>query len=154
MSKRLIQIYTDGACSPNPGFGGWAAVLIAPEHNNYRKEISGAEANTTNNRMELLATIEALAALKYSCNVELYTDSQYIQKAFNQGWLNKWQKNGWLGANRKPVANQDLWKRLLHLSKIHVVTWHWVKGHSNNVENNRCDEMAVQARQTLADQYN
>lgn len=150
MAKKLIHIYTDGACSPNPGNGGWAAVLLAPDIDNYRKEISGAEANTTNNRMELKATIEALRALKYSCTVQLYTDSKYIQNAFNQNWLDKWQRNGWVSSTRKPVANQDLWQELVKLTKFHIVTWHWVKGHSTNEENNRCDELAVQARIALA----
>ncbi len=150
MKRNLVTIYTDGACSPNPGTGGWAAVLIAPAHDNYRKEIFGAEPQTTNNRMELCAVIEALQALKFPCTVKLYTDSKYIQQAFNQGWLKKWQKNGWMAADRKPVANKDLWEKLVTLSNRHDITWLWVKGHSDNVENQRCDALAVQARQELA----
>ncbi len=152
MKKNAIEIYTDGACSPNPGVGGWAAVLISPAHNHYRKEIFGAEPETTNNRMELLAAIKALQALKSSCSVKLYTDSKYIQQAFNKGWLERWQKNGWLGVNRKPIANQDLWQELSQLSQIHSVSWFWVKGHSDDKENDRCDSLAVQARQKLSEE--
>ncbi|MBF0286312.1 MAG: ribonuclease HI [SAR324 cluster bacterium] len=150
MKKNLVTIYTDGACSPNPGTGGWAAVLISPAHDNYRKEIFGAEPQTTNNRMELSAVINALQTLKFQCTVTLYTDSKYIQQAFNQGWLKKWQKNGWIGAGRKPVANKDLWEQLISLSNHHEISWLWVKGHADNIENQRCDFLAVQARQELA----
>lgn len=152
MHKNIVEIYTDGACSPNPGIGGWAAVLISPAHDNFRKEIFGAEANTTNNRMELQATIQALHALKTPCTVNLFTDSKYIQQAFNKGWLQKWQNNGWLGVGRKPIANQDLWQELVQLSQIHEVHWHWVKGHSHHQENERCDFLAVQARRKLAEE--
>ncbi|MBF0279307.1 MAG: ribonuclease HI [SAR324 cluster bacterium] len=152
MEKGVVEIYTDGACSPNPGVGGWAAVLISPSHNHFRKEIFGAESDTTNNRMELLAAIKALQSLKFPCIVKLFTDSKYIQQAFSKGWLEKWKKNGWLAANRKPVANQDLWQDLAKLSRIHEVSWIWVKGHSSDQENDRCDFLAVQARQKLADE--
>ena len=127
MKRPFIEIYTDGACSPNPGVGGWAAVLISPAHNNYHKELFGAEPQTTNNRMELLAVIEALQALKSPCQVKLYTDSKYIQQAFEKRWIQKWLKKGWIGENRQPIANQDLWKRLLHLTHRHEVEWLWVK---------------------------
>ena len=152
MKKPHVLIYTDGACSPNPGIGGWAAVLISPRHGNFRKEIFGAKRYTTNNRMELLATIKALQALKTTCNVKLYTDSRYIQRAFDEGWLDKWQKNQWIGANRQAIANQDLWQELLKLSQIHKISWYWIKGHAHHPENERCDFLAVQARLKLAAQ--
>ena len=142
---KKITIYTDGACSYNPGPGGWGAVLIYGGH---RKEISGFMPNTTNNKMELLAAVEALKALKTPCAVDLYSDSAYLINAWKQGWLNNWQKNGWKTSKKQPVENQDLWQELLRLAKIHKVNWIKVKGHSDNVENNRCDEMA---RQAIAD---
>ena len=147
--KQEITIYTDGSCSPNPGFGGWAAVLIAPHHNDYRKEISGAEANSTNNQMELTAAIKGLDLLKFPCKVNLYTDSKYLQNAFNNHWLEKWQKKGWRTASGSPVLNQEFWKQLLAHAKHHEIRWHWVKGHADNEENNRCDELAVEARRQL-----
>lgn len=147
--KPVVKIYTDGACSPNPGVGGWGVVLISPQHNNYRRELSGAEANSTNNRMELMAAIKGLEALKYSCTVDLYTDSTYVRNAFEKNWLDKWQKTGWKTSTKQPVANQDLWETLLNLAQHHEITWYWVKGHSNNEENNRCDELAVQARKKI-----
>ena len=150
MTKPLVEIYTDGACSPNPGTGGWAAVMISPAHGHFRKEIFGAKRHTTNNRMELLATIKALQALKSVCVVKLYTDSRYIQKAFAEGWLNKWQNNQWIGANRQSIANRDLWQELLKLSQLHEISWFWIKGHSHHPENERCDFLAVQARRELA----
>ena len=118
-----VIIYTDGGCSPNPGLGGWAAVLISPEHNHYTKELSGAQPETTNNRMELLAAIRALEALKTPCQVELHTDSKYLQHAFTEKWLDNWQRNDWKTAAKKPVVNQDLWCRLLELTAIHSVRW-------------------------------
>ena len=150
MSRQLSEviIYTDGACAPNPGNGGWAAVLISKK-SNARKEISGAEENTTNNRMELLAAVKALKALKYGCHVELHTDSKYLQNAFVRNWIGTWQKNGWKTKNKKEVANQDLWKELLQYAHLHQIQWKWVKGHSLDVENNRCDELAVLARKNL-----
>ena len=141
-AKKQITIYTDGACSYNPGPGGWGAVLM---YNGHRKEISGFVADTTNNRMELLAAVEALKALKSPCKVDLYSDSAYLVNAWKQHWLDNWQKNGWKNSKKQPVENQDLWKELLGLAKIHDVSWIKVKGHSDNVENNRCDELARKA---------
>lgn len=150
MKRPSIEIYTDGACAPNPGIGGWGAVLISPAHDGYRKELSGAQAQATNNQMELMAVIEALKALKFPCRVQLYTDSKYIQQAFQKKWVENWQKNGWIGKNRQPIANQDLWKQLIALSQPHEIAWLWVKGHSDHQENDRCDFLAVQAREALA----
>ncbi len=143
---KYITIYTDGACSGNPGPGGWAAVLI---YNDNIKEISGAEANTTNNRMELCAVMNALSALKQPCRIALYTDSAYICNAFDKGWLNNWTHNGWHTANKKPVENQDLWKAILSLANDHQVEWKKVKGHSGDKYNERCDDLARKAIQTL-----
>ena len=137
--KKKIVIYTDGACSGNPGPGGWGAVLLYGSH---RKELSGFVPDTTNNKMELLAAVEALRALKVPCQVELYSDSAYLINAWKQGWLANWQKNGWKNAKKQPVENQELWQELLRLARIHQVSWIKVKGHSDNKENNRCDEMA------------
>lgn len=137
-----VTIYTDGACSGNPGPGGWGAVLLYGEN---RKELSGGENPTTNQRMELQAAIAALSALKESCQVALYSDSAYLINAWQQKWLDNWQRNGWKNAKKQPVENQDLWKKLLTLAKIHTITWYKVKGHADNVENNRCDELARQA---------
>ena len=145
----MIIIYTDGGCSPNPGLGGWAAVLISLSHDNYIKEISGAENNTTNNRMELTAALMALKELKNPSTVEIYTDSQYLKKAFTDGWLSNWQKNGWRTKSRTSVANVDLWKELLTVSSIHSVQWKWVKGHSDNQHNERCDELVKHARDSF-----
>ena len=135
-----VTIYTDGACSGNPGPGGWGAVLIYGEH---RKELSGGDAHTTNNRMELTGPIAALTLLKQPCRVKLYSDSAYLVNAFLQRWLVSWQKNNWLKSDKKPVENQDLWKILLELTKTHDVTFIKVKGHASNVENNRCDQLAT-----------
>lgn len=137
-----IMIYTDGACSGNPGPGGWGCVLLYGEH---RKEMSGGERATTNNRMELTAAIKALEALNTPCRVDLYSDSAYLVNAFEQGWLNNWKKRGWIKSDKKPVENTDLWKRILELCEVHAVTWHKVKGHASNKENNRCDELATTA---------
>lgn len=139
--KKVI-IYTDGACSGNPGPGGWGAVLL---YNEIRKEISGGEAPSTNNRMEIMAAIAALESLKEPCEADLYSDSAYLVNAFKQGWLENWQKNGWKTSKKQPVENQDLWKRLLLQTRKHQVTWHKVKGHAENKENNRCDELARNA---------
>ena len=136
---KKVTIYTDGACSGNPGPGGWAAVLIYDEH---RLELSGFEADTTNNRMELLGPINALKKLKYPCQVDLYSDSAYLVNAFEKKWIDKWVGNGWKNASKKSVENIDLWKEILDLIKIHSVQWIKVKGHSDNPENNRCDELA------------
>ncbi|WP_146684924.1 ribonuclease HI [Limihaloglobus sulfuriphilus] len=143
--KKVI-IYTDGGAAPNPGLGGWGAVLISPRHNNHTKELCGSEEDTTNNRMELTAAIKALEALKQPCTVELHTDSQYLRNAFANKWLDKWQKNNWKTARKQPVLNQDLWQRLLELAQKHEITWNWVKGHADNPHNNRCDELCEIAR--------
>lgn len=137
-----VQIYTDGACSGNPGPGGWGAVLIYNEH---KKELSGGEALTTNNRMEIMAAINALSALNMICKVDLYTDSAYLCNAFNQHWINNWKRNGWLTASKKPVENKDLWLELTTLTDKHSVTFHKVKGHADNELNNRCDQLATTA---------
>lgn len=134
-----ITIYTDGACSGNPGPGGWGAVLMYGEH---RKEISGGDAHTTNNRMELTGPIEALELLKQPCKVRLYSDSAYLVNAFNQHWIANWQRNGWQTSQKKPVENKELWQRLLELCRTHEVEFIKVKGHADNAENNRCDELA------------
>jgi ribonuclease HI len=137
-----VTIYTDGACSGNPGPGGYGAILMYGEH---KKEISGGEAVTTNNRMELMGVISALKALKRPCGVDLYTDSQYIVNAIEKGWARKWQANGWMRNKKDRAMNPDLWQELLDLLEIHHVTFHWVKGHASNPYNNRCDELAVAA---------
>ena len=134
-----VRIYTDGACSGNPGPGGWAAILIYQE---VEKEIAGFVEETTNNRMELTAALEGLKALKQPCRVGLYTDSAYVHNAFTKGWTISWELNGWKTAKKDPVENQDLWKLLIHYAKNHEVTWHKVKGHADNPYNNRCDELA------------
>ncbi|MBE3573357.1 MAG: ribonuclease HI [Moorella humiferrea] len=144
-----VIIYTDGACSGNPGPGGWGAVLI---YGDKRKEICGAEARTTNQRMELTAAISALKALKEPCRVRLYSDSAYLVNAFRQGWLERWQKNGWLTAKKEPVENRDLWQELLKQTSRHQVEWLKVKGHGDNTENNRCDELARAAIKRLLQQ--
>jgi ribonuclease HI len=134
-----VTIYTDGACSGNPGPGGWGAILIYGEA---RKELSGFEPMTTNNRMEILAAIEALRALKAPCRVRLYSDSAYLVNAFRQNWLQNWQRNGWVNSKKDPVENQDLWRELLAVARPHQVEWIKVKGHADNPYNNRCDELA------------
>ena len=137
---KTVTIYTDGACSGNPGPGGWGAIL---EWNGVEKELSGGENPTTNNRMELLAVISALEKLNQSCIVELFSDSKYVIDALTKGWLTSWIKNGWRKADKKPVLNVDLWQRLLPLLEKHEMHYHWVKGHAENEKNNRCDQMAV-----------
>ena len=136
---KQVEIYTDGACSGNPGVGGWAAIL---SYKNTEKEISGGEVETTNNRMELLAIINGLKMLKEKCAVKVYSDSQYAVSAFNEGWLNNWILAGWRTADKKPVKNEDLWKELVNLTSVHSVEFIKVKGHADNVKNNRCDELA------------
>lgn len=143
--KKII-IYTDGGCSPNPGLGGWGAILLLTGHNIHKKEISGSEHHSTNNRMELTAAIKALEALKYSCIVDLHTDSKYLQNAFNKNWITTWIENSWQTSACKDVANRDLWEKLIELSKVHSINWHWVKGHANNHYNIRCDELVKKAR--------
>ena len=133
-----VTIYTDGACSGNPGPGGWGAILIAGEH---RKELNGGEAETTNNRMELTAAIEALNALKRPCTVDLYTDSVYVRDGITK-WIHGWRRNGWRTADKKPVKNAELWQALETALKRHKVDWHWVKGHAGHPENERADELA------------
>jgi len=135
-----VTIYTDGACSGNPGPGGWAAILMA---GGAKKEMSGGERDTTNNRMELMAVIEGLKALKRPCKVDIYSDSAYVVNAFEQNWIGKWVKNGWKNSAKAEVANSDLWKELINLTTMHNVTFHKVKGHADNEFNNRCDELAV-----------
>ena len=132
-----VDIYCDGACSGNPGPGGWGAVLI---YKGNEKELSGYCSESTNNRMELTAAIMAFAALKESCDVDIYTDSAYVCNAFNNGWIVAWENNGWINAKKKPVENQDLWMQLLNKVKDHRVAWHKVKGHADNAYNNRCDK--------------
>lgn len=143
---KTVTIYTDGACSGNPGPGGWGAIL---EYNGHRREMSGGEKETTNNRMELLGAISALSALKEPCAVELYTDSQYIEKAINDGWLAGWKKKNWKRKGGE-LKNIDLWQQLDALLQTHTVRLHWVKGHADNENNNRCDEMAVAQRDRFA----
>lgn len=138
---KTVDLYTDGACSGNPGLGGYCAILI---YNGVEKIVCGSEQETTNNRMELLAVIKGLEALKQKCNVNVYSDSQYVVDAFNQGWIDSWQNNGWKTAGKKEVKNPDLWKKLLDLTKVHVVTFIKVKGHADNEYNNRCDKIAVE----------
>ena len=139
---KAIEIYTDGACSGNPGPGGWGVVLL---YQGNKKELSGYQPETTNNRMELFAAIQGLAALREPCEVTLYSDSSYLINAFEKHWLDNWQRNGWKTSSKSPVANQDLWKLLLLHVKNHRVRFVKVKGHSDNAYNNRCDEMAVAA---------
>lgn len=144
-----VIIYTDGGCSPNPGPGGWGAVLISRAHK-LEKQIYGSEEKSTNNRMELTAAIKSLESLKKPCSVEFFTDSQYLQKAFTEGWLEKWQKNNWKTAQKKPVLNQDLWEKLIELTKTHDIHWKWVKGHANNKYNEICDQLVHKARNEMA----
>ncbi len=136
-----VKIYTDGACSGNPGPGGWGAIL---RHGETDRELSGGAADTTNNRMELMAAISSLKALKSPCKVDLYTDSSYVRDGIN-GWINGWKRNGWKTAARKPVKNADLWQELDSARNGHEVTWHWVKGHAGHPENERADELARSA---------
>ena len=138
---KQVELYTDGACSGNPGPGGWGAILI---FKGIEKELSGGEASTTNNRMELTAVIEGLSALKESCIVELYSDSKYVIDGLSKGWAVSWRKNGWKKADKKPALNPDLWETLLTLTEKHQMRYHWVKGHAENPYNNRCDELAVE----------
>lgn len=137
---KQIVIYTDGACSGNPGPGGWGAVLIYGTH---KLELSGFEPRTTNNRMELTAPIQALSRLKEPCSVKLYSDSSYLVNAFRLNWLEKWENHDWIRSNKKPVENRDLWEKLIELTRIHQVDWIKVKGHADDVYNNRCDELAT-----------
>lgn len=141
-----IILYTDGACSGNPGPGGWGAVLI---FNGIEKELSGANPSTTNNVMEITAVIEGLKALKRPCNVNIYSDSAYVVNCFEKNWINNWIKNNWVNSKKEPVKNKELWLELYNLTKIHKVTFNKVKGHSNVKYNNRCDELARNAILTI-----
>lgn len=140
---KTVNVYTDGACSGNPGPGGWGAIL---EYNGVEKELSGAEPQTTNNRMELTAVIRALECLNQPCVVELYSDSKYVIDALRLGWAEGWQARGWRKPDRKPALNPELWEQLLSLCRRHEMHCHWVKGHAENPKNNRCDALAVAAR--------
>ena len=144
---KQVEIFTDGACSGNPGPGGWGAVL---RYNGHERELSGGEANTTNNRMELSAVINALEALKEPCKVTLYSDSQYVCNALMLGWAKKWKANNWMRSKKEPALNPELWDRLLKLCDIHEVDVIWVKGHAGHPENERCDRLAVAAAQQYA----
>lgn len=140
-----IEIFTDGACKGNPGPGGWGALL---RHNGKEKTLKGAETLTTNNRMELMAAIMALEALKRSCQVDLYTDSQYLRQGMIE-WMAQWKKKGWRNSKKEPVKNADLWQRLDSLAQLHQIRWHWVKGHSGHPENELADALANQAIEEL-----
>ena len=145
---KKVTIYTDGACSGNPGPGGWGAILMYGDN---KKELSGGEISTTNNRMELISVISALEALKEPCEVKLYTDSQYVANAVNLGWLESWQIKGWKRKGGE-LKNIDLWMKLVSLLEKHKVIFEWVKGHSDNEYNNRCDELAVEARLAIVNE--
>lgn len=144
---KQVTIYTDGACSGNPGPGGWAAIL---RYRDIEREMSGGEAMTTNNRMELLGVINALRALKEPCVVELWSDSKYVIDALSKGWAGSWRARGWKKADKKPALNVDLWEILLPLTEKHEMHYHWVKGHGENAYNNRCDALAVAEREKFA----
>ena len=144
---KKVVLYTDGACSGNPGPGGYGAVLI---YGGVEKEIFGGEKSTTNNKMEMMAVIKGLEALKEPCEVEVYSDSAYTVNAIEQGWIESWKKNGWKKADKKPVKNVDLWERLLELMEKHSVTFNKVKGHADDEYNNRCDRIAVREREKFA----
>ena len=144
---KTVELFTDGACSGNPGPGGWGAIL---RYNGVEKELSGGEANTTNNRMELSAVIFGLKALKEPCAVMLYSDSQYVCNALKLGWAKKWRVNGWMRNKKEPALNPELWAELLDLCEKHEVTVNWVKGHAGHPENERCDRLAVAAAQKYA----
>ena len=143
---KKVTVYSDGACSPNPGPGGYGTILIYGKH---RKEMSGNSENTTNNRMEILGVIKGLEALKEPCEVDVFSDSKYVVDAINKNWIISWQKKNWLMDKTTPRPNVDLWKILLELLAKHKVTFHWVKGHDGNIENERCDELAREAIKKL-----
>ena len=144
---KTVSIYTDGACSGNPGPGGWGAIL---RYQGVEKELSGGEALTTNNRMELTSVIAALQALKEPCVVELYSDSKYVIDALDKGWARAWREKNWTRADKKPALNPDLWETLLDLTDRHEMRCHWVKGHADNEYNNRCDRLAVSEREKFS----
>ena len=137
---KIVTLYTDGACSGNPGPGGWGAIL---EYNGHELALSGGEKDTTNNRMELTAVIKGLQRLKEPCIVELYSDSKYVIDALQKGWAVGWKKRGWIKSDKKPALNPDLWEQLLQLTSRHELHYHWIKGHAENEKNERCDQMAV-----------
>ena len=143
---KKIDIYTDGACSGNPGAGGWAAIL---EYNENQKEISGGEINTTNNRMELTAVIKALSILKEPCEVSIYSDSKYLIDSIQKGWVEKWKAKDWKRDGNKLALNTDLWEKILKLLEKHKVDFIWVKGHNQNPKNERCDKLAVEASKNI-----
>ena len=147
MTKTTVEIFSDGACSCNPGPGGYGAIL---RWKGKEKELCGGEKHTTNNRMELTGVIEALSALKYPCKVILTTDSKYVLDSVTKGWVYNWKKNGWKKADKSPALNVDLWERLLELLEIHEVEWNWIKGHAGHPENERCDSLAVKMRDYYA----
>jgi len=144
---KTVTIYTDGACSGNPGPGGWGAIL---RYQGREKELSGGEAQTTNNRMELTAVIRALQALKEPCVVELWSDSRYVIDALEKGWAEGWRRKGWIKSDKKPALNPELWEELLELAARHELRCHWVRGHADNEYNNRCDALAVAEREKFA----
>ncbi len=144
---KQVTIYTDGACSGNPGPGGWGAIL---KYKEIERELSGGEAATTNNRMELTAVIRALEALREPCAVDLWSDSKYVIDALEKGWARSWRARGWVKSDKKPALNPDLWGALLELTERHEMRYHWVKGHAENPYNNRCDALAVQEREKFA----
>ena len=137
---KKVEIYTDGACSGNPGAGGWGTILV---YNGHEKELSGGEANTTNNRMEMMAVIEGLKALKEPCEVTLTSDSQYVCNAITKGWAKSWQKNNWIKSDKTQAKNPDLWEEILKLLAVHKVNIIWVRGHNGHPYNERCDQLAV-----------
>jgi ribonuclease HI len=145
-SSQKVELYTDGACSGNPGPGGWGALL---RYQTVEKELSGAELDTTNNRMELMAAIEGLKVIKRTCHVDLYTDSKYVMQGVTE-WLDGWKARGWKTADKKPVKNQDLWMLLDEQVNRHSISWHWVKGHAGHVDNERVDELARLAIKSLS----
>lgn len=145
--KKFVEIWTDGACSGNPGAGGYGVIL---RYNGNEKELSGGDANTTNNRMELMGVITGLSALKEPCKVTLTTDSKYVVDSITKGWVYNWKKKGWIKSDKKPALNVDLWEKLLPLLETHEVTFVWVKGHAGHAENERCDRLAVEQRDAYA----
>lgn len=142
MTKKSVQLYTDGACSGNPGPGGYGAILV---YNAHRKEISGGYRETTNNRMEIMAVLKGLELLKESCQVTVYTDSKYVSDAMKLGWVERWKANGWMRNKKEPALNVDLWEEMLELCQKHDVRFEWVKGHAGHPENERCDKLATEA---------
>jgi len=148
MEKRQVYIFSDGACSGNPGPGGWGVILRC---DGKEKELSGGEAHTTNNRMELTGVIKGLEALKYPCKVTIQTDSRYVVDGITKGWAASWRRRGWIKSDKKPALNPDLWGRLLDLLNVHEVTFTWIKGHAGHAENERCDRLAVEQRDFYAE---